>query len=158
VTAPADTAGTAEQLGEAGEAGEPGEATENADAQGTHARARDRARGWYYAHKASLLVLGRVLAVVGLFSAWNMQGWPGRVDDDEGTYVAEAWAMVYQHHLSHYTYWYDHPPLGWAQLAAYIWATGGFHWYPSAIMVGREFMWWVTLASCAQPSGGWSYQ
>jgi len=149
VTAPADTAGTAEQLGEAGEAGEPGEATENADAQGTHARARDRARGWYYAHKASLLVLGRVLAVVGLFSAWNMQGWPGRVDDDEGTYVAEAWAMVYQHHLSHYTYWYDHPPLGWAQLAAYIWATGGFHWYPSAIMVGREFMWWVTLASCA---------
>ncbi len=90
-----------------------------------------------------------MLAAVAVFTAWNMQGWPGRVDDDEGTYVAEAWAMVYQHHLSYYTYWYDHPPLGWAQLAGYIWVTGGFHWYPSAVMVGREFMWWVTLASCA---------
>jgi 4-amino-4-deoxy-L-arabinose transferase-like glycosyltransferase len=112
-------------------------------------QARGRARDWYRVHRASLLVLGRVLAAVGVFTAWNMQGWPGRADDDEGTYVAEAWAMVYQHHLSHYTYWYDHPPLGWAQLAGYIWVTGGFHWYPSAVMVGREFMWWVTLASCA---------
>jgi 4-amino-4-deoxy-L-arabinose transferase-like glycosyltransferase len=108
-----------------------------------------RAENWYRVHKVSLIACGRVLAVVGIVSAWNLQGWPGRVDDDEGTYVAEAWAMIYQHHLSHYTYWYDHPPLGWAQLAAYIWLTGGFHWYPSAVMVGREFMWWVTLASSA---------
>ena len=39
MTAPADTAGTAEQLGEAGEA------TENADAQVTQPRARDRPGG-----------------------------------------------------------------------------------------------------------------
>ncbi len=140
MTAPADAPPAEDQ---------PEEAIEATDAPVAPSRAWGRARGWYYAHKASLVVLGRVLAAVGVLSAWNMQGWPGRVDDDEGTYVAEAWAMAYQHHLSHYTYWYDHPPLGWAQLAAYIWATGGFHWYPSAVMVGREFMWWVTLASCA---------
>jgi 4-amino-4-deoxy-L-arabinose transferase-like glycosyltransferase len=89
-----------------------------------------------------------LLAVVGMANAWNLQGWPGRVNDDEGTYVAEAWAMIAQHHLSHYTYWYDHPPLGWALMAAWIWVTRGFQRYPSAVMAGREVMWVATLVSC----------
>ena len=54
---------------------------------------------------------------MGLASGWNLQGWPGRVNDDEGIYVAEAWAMLVPHHISNYTYWYDHPFLGWAQMA-----------------------------------------
>jgi hypothetical protein len=37
--------------------------------------------------------------------------------DDEGTYVAQAWAVRTRWALAHYTYWYDHPPLGWLQLA-----------------------------------------
>ena len=90
-----------------------------------------------------------MLAAVGVFTAWNMQGWPGRADDDEGTDVAEAWAMVYQHHLSHYTLLATTRRWAGRSWPAYIWVTGGFHWYPSAVMVGREFMWWVTLASCA---------
>jgi 4-amino-4-deoxy-L-arabinose transferase-like glycosyltransferase len=89
-----------------------------------------------------------VLIVIGAANAWNLQGWPGRVNDDEGTYVAQAWAMLYPHHLSHYTYWYDHPPLGWAMIAAYAWVTRGFHRDPSAVMAGRELMWLVTLVSC----------
>ncbi|MFF3498890.1 ArnT family glycosyltransferase [Streptomyces sp. NPDC003247] len=41
-------------------------------------------------------------------------------NDDEGTYLAQAWAV--QHgELAHYTYWYDHPPLGWIQLAGVSW-------------------------------------
>jgi len=107
-----------------------------------------RVRAWFRLHRTSLVVLSRVLLAVGAATAWNLQGWPGRVDDDEGTYVAEAWAMIYQHHLSHYTYWYDHPPLGWAQLAAYIWLTDGIRRYPSTVMVGREFMLLLTLVSC----------
>jgi 4-amino-4-deoxy-L-arabinose transferase-like glycosyltransferase len=90
-----------------------------------------------------------VLLTVALVSGWNLQGWPGRVNDDEGIYVAEAWAMLVPHHISNYTYWYDHPFLGWAQMAGWIWLTDGFHRYPSAVMVGREFMWVVNLASCA---------
>ena len=54
---------------------------------------------------------------------------------------------IYEHHLAPYTYWYDHPPLGWVQLAGYIWLTDGFVRYPSSIEVGREFMLLVTVAS-----------
>lgn len=90
-----------------------------------------------------------LLAVVGLANGWNLQGWPGRVDDDEGTYVAEAWAMLVPHHLSNYTYWYDHPPLGWALIAGWAWLTHGFQRYPSAVMLGREVMWLANLVSCA---------
>ena len=115
--------------------------------QGARTLAIDRPKAWARPHKASLISLGIALVIVGVATAWNLQGWPGRVDEDEGTYVAEAWAMIYQHHLASYTYWYDHPPLGWAQLAAYIWVTDGFARYPGAVMAGREFMLVVTLAS-----------
>ncbi|RLV04647.1 hypothetical protein CTZ27_10895 [Streptomyces griseocarneus] len=42
-------------------------------------------------------------------------------NDDEGTYLAQAWAVQHGRGLAHYTYWYDHPPLGWIQLAAVSW-------------------------------------
>ncbi|MGD0698465.1 MAG: hypothetical protein ABSA02_01135 [Trebonia sp.] len=106
-----------------------------------------RPESWARQHRTTLLALGIPLALVIVATAWNLQGWPGRVDEDEGTYVAEAWAIIYEHHLAPYTYWYDHPPLGWAQLAAYIWLTDGFARYTSSIEVGREFMLLVTVAS-----------
>ncbi len=104
-------------------------------------------RAWARDHRATLLALGIPLAAVMVATAWNLQGWPGRVDEDEGTYVAEAWAIVYQHHLAPYTYWYDHPPLGWALFAAYSWLTDGFARYATSVEVGREFMLLVTGAS-----------
>jgi 4-amino-4-deoxy-L-arabinose transferase-like glycosyltransferase len=104
---------------------------------------------WFGRRAAGAGLLAGLLAVVGLANAWNLQGWPGRVNDDEGTYVAEAWAMLYPHHLSHYTYWYDHPPLGWAVIAGWAWLTDGFHRDASAVMVGREVMLLACLASCA---------
>src|SRR5579863_3412542 len=107
----------------------------------------DRLEAWVRAHRTVLLALGVPLLLVIVATAWNLQGWPGRVDEDEGTYVAEAWSMIYEHHLAPYTYWYDHPPLGWAQLAAYIWLTDGFARYSSSIEVGREFMLLVAVAS-----------
>ena len=107
----------------------------------------ERLKAWVILHRTTLLALGIPLVLVIVATAWNLQGWPGRVDEDEGTYVAEAWAMVFEHHLAPYTYWYDHPPLGWAQLAAYIWLTDGFARYSSSIEVGREFMLLVTVTS-----------
>jgi hypothetical protein len=99
--------------------------------------------------RANLIALGIPLALVSVVTAANFQGWPGRVDEDEGTYASEAWAMIFPHHLANYTYWYDHPPLGWAQLAAYLWLTDGLWRYGTAAMAGREFMVLVTVISCA---------
>jgi Dolichyl-phosphate-mannose-protein mannosyltransferase len=99
-------------------------------------------------HRVSAAILAILLIIVGLATAWNLEGWPGRVDDDEGTYVAQAWAIVYEHTLTHYSYWYDHPPLGWIQIAAFAWITDGFNRVASAVYVGREFMWCLTLVGC----------
>jgi hypothetical protein len=107
----------------------------------------DRLEAWVRARRTVLLSLGIPLLLVIAATAWNLQGWPGRADEDEGTYVAEAWAIIYEHHLAPYTYWYDHPPLGWAQLAGYIRLTDGFARYASSIEVGREFMLLVAVAS-----------
>lgn len=106
-------------------------------------------QGWLTRHQGSLLALFGCLVVVGAAMAWNLQGYPGRVNDDEGTYVARAWAMIYQHHLANYTYFWDHPFLGWATIAGWALLTDGFHRDLRAIMVGRELMWVTTLVSCA---------
>jgi len=89
------------------------------------------------------------LAVAGAATAWNLQGYPGRANDDEGTYVDRAWAMIYTHHLSNYTYFWDHPFLGWATIAGWAAATDGFGRDARSVMVGRELMWLATLVSCA---------
>lgn len=104
---------------------------------------------WWRRHRASLLLLALTLAVVGAAMAWNLQGYPGRVNDDEGTYVSRAWAMLYEHHLSNYTYFWDHPFLGWASIAAWAWVIDGFAQTSRSLTVGREFMWVVCLITGA---------
>jgi hypothetical protein len=99
-------------------------------------------------YQVSATLLGILLVVVGLATAWNLEGFPGRVDDDEGTYVSQAWAIIDMHTLTHYSYWYDHPPLGWIQIAAFAWITDGFNRVADAVYVGREFMWCLTLVGC----------
>lgn len=69
----------------------------------------------------SIGIVGVIVRFVGLF------GTPG-LADDEGTYVAQAQAVRWGE-LAHYTYWYDHPPLGWIQLAA-------FDWIPQSLLPG----------------------
>jgi hypothetical protein len=100
-------------------------------------------------HRKSLAVLTPLLILAGFVNGWNLHGWPGRINDDEGTYVNQAWAMLDHGALSHYTYWYDHPFLGWAIIAGYAGATDGFDRAPSAVMVGREVMLISALISCA---------
>ena len=98
-------------------------------------------------HQKSLILGGLLIVAVGLVHALNMHGWPGRVNDDEGTYVAQAWAVVYRNSLAHYTYAYDHPPLGWIVIACYAWLTDGFARTSTALMVGREVMLLTNLVS-----------
>ncbi|MEU7908031.1 phospholipid carrier-dependent glycosyltransferase [Actinoplanes sp. NPDC049118] len=75
--------------------------------------------------RMDLYLAGGLTAVVLLVLAWNITGFP-TATDDEGTYLAQAWAVGHGHGLAHYTYWYDHPPLAWIQLA-------GLAWLPAAL-------------------------
>lgn len=96
-------------------------------------------------HRVSLPLVTGLLALVGFVNAVNMYRSPGRFDD-EGTYVAQAWAVVHWHELAHYTYWYDHPPLGWLQVALWTWLTPFLH-APNAVGTGRQLLLVVTVVS-----------
>ncbi len=89
-----------------------------------------------------LLAAAGILMRVGLYTA------PQRIDD-EGTYVAQAWSVFHLGELTHYTYWYDHPPLGWLQMALWTEVTGAFDRAPNAVAAGREMMLALTLVSAA---------
>ncbi|GAA2320760.1 phospholipid carrier-dependent glycosyltransferase [Streptomyces kunmingensis] len=82
---------------------------------------------------ADLALCGVLLAAIVLVQGWNIAGYPN-FSDDEGTYLAQAWAVQQGEGLAHYTYWYDHPPLGWFQLAAVSWIPSLVD--PSAMTVG----------------------
>lgn len=103
---------------------------------------------WLSEHRHSALVLSGLLVLAGFAQGVNQTGAPQWVDD-EGTYVAQAWAVFHLHRLAPYTYWYDHPPLGWIQLAAVLWVTGALHWAGSAVDAGRMAMLLAQLVNVA---------
>jgi Dolichyl-phosphate-mannose-protein mannosyltransferase len=131
--------------------GSPTVATSATDPRG----GQPRPSGWppglpgrLWRHRASIVLLLGLLMVVAVIHSTGMGRAPQRVDD-EGTYVAQAWAVQHWHTLGHYTYWYDHPPLGWLLLAAWTTLTGAFDRAATAIAAGREFMLVVQLLSAA---------
>lgn len=97
------------------------------DAPGTRRPSRDT------------VVVAALLAVVGLVYLPNIGGFPG-ASDDEGTYLAQAWAVQHGLGLAHYTYWYDHPPLGWLQLAGLSWLPAAADPDGLAVAAGRYAM------------------
>jgi 4-amino-4-deoxy-L-arabinose transferase-like glycosyltransferase len=96
----------------------------------------------------SLPLVAALLLLVALVQGAGAGGFPGFADD-EGTYVAQAWAVTTQHALAHYTYWYDHPPLGWIQLAIGSWAMGPFVKAGDAVTSARGVMLVPALVSSA---------
>ena len=106
-------------------------------------------RGWVQAHRLDLAVVAGLLLAVGLVHGIGYDRFPGRINDDEGTYATQAYAVQYWHTMAHYTYWYDHPPLGWITIAAYTWATHAFERLPTAVTAGRETMLWAAVTSAA---------
>ncbi|NEC87674.1 phospholipid carrier-dependent glycosyltransferase [Streptomyces sp. SID12501] len=70
--------------------------------------------------RPDLLTCGLLLVAIMVVQGWNIADYP-TLSDDEGTYLAQAWAVQQGKGLAHYTYWYDHPPLGWIQIAALTW-------------------------------------
>jgi hypothetical protein len=79
---------------------------------------RDRAGIWLRTHATEAAVLAALAALLGVVHAWGLSRYPAFFDD-EGTYVSQAYAVNHLGALAPYTYWYDHPPLGWIQLAAW---------------------------------------
>ncbi|AEH11648.1 MULTISPECIES: glycosyltransferase family 39 protein [Protofrankia] len=113
------------------------------------ATVRDRMTAWLLAHWHSIIILAVLIVVCGLVHGINQDGWPGRVNDDEGTYTAQAYAMEYWGQIAHYTYWYDHPFGGWLLIAVYTTLTHAFERAPTAVAAARECMFVVHLVSCA---------
>ena len=67
---------------------------------------------------------------------------------DEGIYVERAWAVVREDRLSPQTYYYDHAPGGWLQLAAWEFLLPGrFETFGNPVNSGRVLMLLVHLAS-----------
>ncbi|MEU2213186.1 glycosyltransferase family 39 protein, partial [Streptomyces hygroscopicus] len=93
------------------------------------------------------LLLPVVILAVAV-RAWNIGGLPFP-NDDEGTYLAQAWAVRHAEGLAHYTYWYDHPPLGWIQLAAVSWLPSWLLPDLPAFVQGRIAMLPVAAATTA---------
>lgn len=86
--------------------------------------------------------LGFILALLGaaaFFHGWNMFHFPF-FENDEGTYLAQAWSFLTQGKLAPYTYWYDHAPFGWIFTAAWVALTGGLFTFGFALNSGRVFM------------------
>ncbi len=85
------------------------------------------------------LLIVAVLLIAVLAQGINMFHYP-YYEDDEGTYMSQAWAVVHLGRLAYYTYWYDHAPGGWLQIAAWNFIIDGFHTFGPAINSGRVLM------------------
>lgn len=98
-----------------------------------------RIRGALHLRRAGIAWMLPVLVIGACVHAWGMGTFPRWVDDP-GTYLSQAWAVVYEGQLSPYSYFYDHAPAGWVQIALWALLTDGFNRYDTAIAFGNECM------------------
>lgn len=91
-------------------------------------------------------LIAGILLVAALAHGINMFHFP-YLEDDEGTYISQAWAVVHLGRLAYYYYWYDHAPFGWIQIAFWTIISGGFNTFGSAIDSGRVLMLLMQIGS-----------
>ncbi|MCL5257382.1 MAG: glycosyltransferase family 39 protein [Chloroflexi bacterium] len=89
-----------------------------------------------------------ILAVSLAAHAFNMRNYP-TFDQDEGTYVRDAWAVIRTGNLSAYIYIYGHSPVGWLLIAAWFLVSGGFWTFGSPLDSARVFILLLHLGSTA---------
>jgi hypothetical protein len=86
----------------------------------------------------TLIPVALVIGAVLVAHAWNMFHFP-YLEGDEGTYFSQGWAVFHLGRLAPYTYFYDHAPLGWIQIA--IWGLFTDHVrFTYALASGRVLM------------------
>lgn len=100
---------------------------------------------WATRHRERLLIAA-ILLVAALAHGINMFDFP-YYENDEGTYMAQAWAVVEQGRLAPYTYWYDHAPGGWLLIALWAKLSGGFDTFGMAVNSGRVLMLLLQVAA-----------
>ena len=98
----------------------------------------ERLRGFALRRPDACIVAALVVIVVTV-QGMNIANFP-TVSDDEGTYLAQAWAIQHGRGLAHYSYWYDHPPFGWIQIAALSWIPALLFHGPMVVMHARIIM------------------
>lgn len=102
----------------------------------------------YLKRKFSWILLFVVLIVAGISHAYNMFHFP-YFENDEGTYMSQAWSLLNYGKLAPYTYWYDHAPGGWIFLFLWVKVTGGFFAFGHSVNSGRVFMLVLHIAVAA---------
>ncbi len=106
--------------------------------------ARARASGL----AARLAPAALLVAIAGAAHGFNAFRAP-MYDDDEGLYMEQAWSVVTSGKLSPYTYFYDHPPLGWLTIGGFAKLFGGFGAFGTSDNSGRALMLVAHVASAA---------
>lgn len=90
-------------------------------------------------HLIDLMILAVVVTIVAFVHAIGMRHFPLWLEDP-GTYLSQAYSVMDRGSLSPYSFFYDHAPGGWIQIALYAWLTNGFNRYESTWDFGSEIM------------------
>lgn len=102
-------------------------------------RIAPRILAWARLNRRDLVGLAAAVVPLSIVHAWGMAQFPAFFDD-EGAYVSQAFAVDNLHALTPYTYWYDHPPLGWILLGAWAKIFPVFSSTSYAIGAARTFV------------------
>ncbi|MCL4353106.1 glycosyl hydrolase family 8 [Patescibacteria group bacterium] len=97
-------------------------------------------------NKLEALTVATLLLISGIAHGYNMFHFP-YFENDEGTYMSQAWSLLTQGRLAPYTYWYDHAPAGWILIALWVKLTGGFFTFGTSVNSGRVLMLVLHVAS-----------
>lgn len=88
-----------------------------------------------------------LLTIAGVAHAWNMFHFP-YFENDEATYVSQAWSFIHEGKLAPYTYFYDHAPAGWMFLGVWFLLTGGLTTFGhNPLISGRIFIFILHMVS-----------
>jgi len=99
--------------------------------------------------RKNYLLVGTIFFIVlfsGVTHGINMFNYP-YFENDEGTYLSQAWSLLAHAKLAPYTYWYDHAPGGWMFIALWTLLSGGFYTFGMSIHSGRVLMLLLHIAS-----------
>ncbi len=103
---------------------------------------------YLYTHK-TVVLFTLALLISASFHGINMLQYP-YYESDEGTYTSQAWSVVTEGKLAPYTYWYDHPPLGWLVIAGWFaLLPDQYFTFGTSIDTGRVLMFLFHLGSSA---------
>jgi hypothetical protein len=111
-------------------------------------RLAPRILAWARLNRRDLSGLAAAVVPLSVVHAWGMAQFPAFFDD-EGAYVSQAFAVDNLHALTPYTYWYDHPPLGWILLGAWAKVFPVFTSTSFAIGAARSFVLFTFVLSSA---------